>query len=75
MSTNRQNTSVQHPHLYHSVQKEYQKVVTRPIWQTYVEEADHLRHHLDVKTIYAKRKETIERVFGRCKRMICSGLL
>ncbi|MFC8561583.1 transposase [Peribacillus frigoritolerans] len=66
---------MQHPHLYHSVQKEYQKVVTRPIWQTYVEEADHLRHHLNVKTIYAKRKETIERVFGRCKRMVCSGLL
>ncbi|MGG3480172.1 hypothetical protein ABES21_22145 [Peribacillus frigoritolerans] len=35
----------EHPHLYHSVQKEYQKVVTPPIWQTYVEEADHLRHH------------------------------
>ncbi|WP_162259590.1 transposase [Bacillus sp. Soil745] len=66
---------MQHPHLYHSVQKEYQKVVTRPIWQTYVEEADHLRHHLNVKTIYAKRKETIERVFGRCKRMVRSGLL
>ncbi|PHD77862.1 hypothetical protein COF64_04205 [Bacillus sp. AFS043905] len=75
MSTNRQNTSVQHPHLYHSVQKEFQKVVTRPIWQTYVEEADHQRHHFDVKTIYAKRKETIERVFGRCKGMVCSGLL
>ncbi|MEY8733262.1 transposase [Peribacillus frigoritolerans] len=25
--------------------------------------------------MYAKRKETIERVFGRCKRMVCSGLL
>ena len=46
---------------------EYQKVVTRPIWQTYVEEADHLRHHLDVKTIYAKRKEMIERVFADAK--------
>ncbi|MCU6601689.1 hypothetical protein OCO53_14540 [Peribacillus frigoritolerans] len=27
----------------------------------------HLRHHLDVKTIYAKRKETIERVFADAK--------
>jgi hypothetical protein len=45
VSTNRQNTSVQHPHLYHRVQKVYQNVVTRPIWQTDVEEADHLRHH------------------------------
>jgi len=38
--------------------------VTRHIWQTHVEEADHLRHHKDVKPIYAKRKETIERVFA-----------
>jgi hypothetical protein len=32
-----------------------------------VEEADHLRHHQDVKPIYAKRKETIERVFVDAK--------
>ncbi|AMM93790.1 transposase [Peribacillus simplex] len=47
--------------------KDHQKVVTRHIWQTHVEEADHLRHHQDVKTIYAKRKETIERVFADAK--------
>jgi len=44
-----------------------QKVVTRHIWQEYVEEADHLRHRFDVKQIYAKRKETIERVFADAK--------
>jgi transposase len=44
--------------------KDHQKVVTRHIWQEYVEEADHLRHHAEVKEIYAKRKETIERVFA-----------
>ncbi|RFU70045.1 IS5/IS1182 family transposase, partial [Peribacillus saganii] len=44
-----------------------QKVVTRHIWQDYVEETDHLRHHKDVKPIYAKRKETIERVFADAK--------
>ncbi|SNT55021.1 Transposase DDE domain-containing protein, partial [Bacillus sp. OK838] len=33
----------------------------------HVEEADHLRHHQDVKTIYAKRIETIERVFADAK--------
>ncbi|AMM94097.1 hypothetical protein UP17_17755 [Peribacillus simplex] len=32
-----------------------------------MEEADHLRHHQDVKPIYAKRKETIERVFADAK--------
>ncbi|MFB7642614.1 transposase, partial [Peribacillus butanolivorans] len=37
------------------------------IWQAYVEEADHLRTHQDVKPIYAKRKETIERVFAYAK--------
>jgi len=47
--------------------KDHQKVVTRHIWQEYVEEADHLRHHKDVKLIYAKRKETIERVFADAK--------
>ncbi len=29
--------------------KDCQKVATRHIWQTHVEEADHLRHHQDVK--------------------------
>ena len=41
--------------------------MTRHIWQAYVEEADHLRTHQDVKPIYAKRKETIERVFADAK--------
>ncbi|QDQ02762.1 hypothetical protein FOH38_21195 [Lysinibacillus fusiformis] len=37
------------------------------IWETYVEEAEHLRHSYDIKQIYAKRKETIERVFTDAK--------
>jgi hypothetical protein len=28
---------------------DHQKVVTRHIWQDYMKEADHLRHHQDVK--------------------------
>jgi hypothetical protein len=47
--------------------QDHQKVVTRHIWQEYVEEADHLRHKPEVKQIYAKRKETIERVFADAK--------
>jgi len=47
--------------------KHQQKVVTRHIWQEYVEEADHLRHKQEVKEIYAKHKETIERVFEDAK--------
>ncbi len=42
-------------------------MVTCHIWQEYVEEADQLRHHIDVKPIYAKRKETIESVFADAK--------
>ncbi len=38
--------------------------MTRHIWQVYLEEANHLRHHEDVKPIYANRKETIKRVFA-----------
>ncbi|MGE7766443.1 transposase [Peribacillus sp. NPDC096540] len=39
--------------------KGHQKVVTRHIWQEYVEEADHLRYHEDIKPIYAKRKKQL----------------
>ncbi len=42
--------------------KHHQKLIQRHIWESYVEEAEHLRHAYDIKQIYAKRKETIERV-------------
>ena len=32
-----------------------------------MEEAEHLRHHHEIKSIYAKRKDTIERVFADAK--------
>ncbi|URT72774.1 IS1182 family transposase [Cytobacillus firmus] len=44
-----------------------QKLIQRHVWEEHVEEADHLRHHRDVKSIYEKRKETIERVFADAK--------
>ncbi len=47
--------------------KDYQKTVTRHIWQSYLEEADHLRHKTSVKEVYKRRKETIERVFADAK--------
>ncbi|MNW23528.1 Transposase DDE domain protein [compost metagenome] len=43
------------------------KRVSRHIWAAYVEEAEHLRHTEQNKKIYAKRKETIERVFADLK--------
>ena len=47
--------------------KNHTKVVTRHIWEEYIEEANHLRHTSINKEIYAKRKETIERVFADMK--------
>ena len=47
--------------------KTNQKILTRHIWQDYIEEANHLRYKTEVKKIYQKRKETIERVFADAK--------
>ncbi|WP_110927851.1 IS1182 family transposase [Bacillus massiliglaciei] len=47
--------------------KDHRKIIERHIWAQYVEEADHLRHQNDIKQIYARRKETIERVFADAK--------
>ncbi|WP_110926291.1 IS1182 family transposase [Bacillus massiliglaciei] len=47
--------------------KDHRKMIERHIWAQYVEEADHLRHQNDIKQIYARRKETIERVFADAK--------
>ena len=45
----------------------HQKLIQRHIWEDYLEEAEHLRHTQEVKEIYARRKETIERVFADAK--------
>lgn len=47
--------------------KNHQKLIQRHIWERYVEEAEHLRHNHEIKDIYAKRKETIERAFADAK--------
>ncbi|GIN61274.1 hypothetical protein J27TS8_12670 [Robertmurraya siralis] len=47
--------------------KNHQKLILRHIWEAYIEEAEHLRHNDEIKQIYAKRKETIERAFADAK--------
>ncbi|MGG3470455.1 IS1182 family transposase, partial [Neobacillus pocheonensis] len=47
--------------------KEHKKLIQRHVWENYLEEADHLRHTQENKSIYARRKETIERVFADAK--------
>ncbi|MFB4261993.1 transposase, partial [Shouchella clausii] len=46
----------------------HQKLVLRHIWQDALDEAEHLRHTERNRDIYAKRKETIERVFADLKQ-------
>jgi len=43
------------------------KVVTRHIWQEYVDICEDIRHTRGMKALYGKRKETIERDFGTAK--------
>ena len=47
--------------------KSCQKVVTRHIWEEWVEMADDFRHTPEGKSSYSRRKETIERVFADAK--------
>lgn len=45
----------------------HQKLIQRHVWEEYLEEAEHIRHTGENKMIYARRKETIERVFADAK--------
>lgn len=56
------------PHLKQCTSsKNHKKIITRHVWQDYVEIAENIRYTNDWKVIYPKRKETIERVFADCK--------
>ena len=43
------------------------KVVTRHIWEPYMDQAEEIRHTLGMKELYQKQKQTIERLFGTAK--------
>lgn len=43
------------------------KTVTRHVWEDYLEVCEDIRHTPGMKERYAKRKETIERIFGTAK--------
>ena len=49
--------------------KEHVKVVTRHIWEPYLEICEDIRHTIGMKELYSKRKETIERLFGTAKEI------
>lgn len=51
--------------------KKHQKVVTRHLWQDYIDQCEDIRHSTGMKEVYSKRKETIERIFGVAKENHC----
>lgn len=51
--------------------KTHQKVVTRHLWQDYIDKCEDIRHTTGMKEVYDKRKETIERIFGIAKENHC----
>lgn len=58
------------PHRVHcTLSKNRTKVVTRHVWEEYLEQAEDIRHTIGMKEVYAKRKETIERVFAGAKEL------
>ena len=47
--------------------REHVKVITRHIWEPYMEMSEDIRHTLGMKQLYQQRKQTIERIFGTAK--------
>ena len=43
------------------------KVVTRHIWEPYMEKCEDIRQTIGMKEVYAQRKETVEHLFGTAK--------
>lgn len=47
--------------------KNHQKIISRHVWEDYLERAEEIRHSDTFKEIYPKRKETVERIFAEDK--------
>ena len=47
--------------------KDHVKLITRHVWEEYMEVAEDIRHTIGNRQIYQLRKETIERIFGTAK--------
>ena len=47
--------------------RDHVKVITRHVWEPYMEEAEDIRCTLGMKELYQQRKQTIERIFGTAK--------
>lgn len=47
--------------------KDFQKIITRHVWEKYKEQTNENRYTQEWKDNYPLRKETVERTFGDCK--------
>ena len=47
--------------------RDHVKLVTRHVWEDYMEACEDIRQTLGMKELYSHRKETIERIFGTAK--------
>ena len=47
--------------------KDHVKTLTRHVWEDYLERVEDIRYRIGNQEIYAKRKETIERIFAMAK--------
>ncbi len=47
--------------------RDHVKVITRHLWEPYMECCEDIRQTLGMKDLYSRRKETIERLFGTAK--------
>lgn len=50
-----------------TLSREHVKVVTRHVWEGYLETCEDIRYTIGMRDLYQKRKETIERLFGTAK--------
>ena len=50
-----------------TLSKNHVKVVTRHVWEDYMEHCEDIRYTEGMKELYSHRKETIERIFGTAK--------
>ena len=56
------------PYLHQCTEcKDHVKLITRHVWEEYMEKAEDIRHTVGNKEIYQQRKETIERLLGTAK--------
>lgn len=50
-----------------TLSKNHTKIVTRHVWEEYMEQVEEIRHTVGSKEIYSLRSQTIERVFADAK--------